>query len=78
MNKNSITNPLPGNDGDGDARSHSTSRGTTANHVVMLSIPLLFIVGIFSLASMRERDMDLHHSRQQHESTYRHDAGTTQ
>lgn len=73
-NKNSITlsNDPPG--GDGDARSHSTSRLTTVHHIVMLSVPLLFIVGIFSLASMRERDMmDLHHSRQ-HESTYRHDA----
>jgi len=31
------------------------------------------------LAYIKERDMmDLHHSRQQHESTYRHDAGTTQ
>ena len=53
-------------DVDGDARSHSASRGTTVHHVVMLSVPLLFIVGIFSLASMRERDMDLHHS-QHHE-----------
>jgi hypothetical protein len=74
-NKNSITNPPPGNDGDGDgdgdARSHSTIRLTTVHHIVMLSIPLLFIVGIFSLASMRERDMDLHHSKH-HESTYRH------
>jgi len=75
-NKNSITlsNDPPG--GDGDARSHSTARGTTGHHVVMLSVPLLFIVGIFSLASMRERDVYLHHSRH-HESTtyYRHDAG---
>ena len=47
MNKNSITllsNAPPGNDGDGDARSHSTSRLTTVHHIVMLSVPLLFIV----------------------------------
>jgi hypothetical protein len=68
MNKNSITlsNDPPG--GDGDARSHSTARGTTGHHFVMLSVPLMFIVGIFSLASMRERYADLHHSRH-HEST---------
>jgi hypothetical protein len=49
----------------GDAKNHSTMRRTTVNHVVMLSAPFLFIFGIFSLASMRERNMDLHHSRHQ-------------
>ena len=55
----------------GDAKNHSTMRRTTVNHVVMLSAPFLFIFGIISLASMRERNMDLHHSRH-HEWVYHH------